>query len=113
MLDMKYDKKDLKQYVPALVKARYMIESGWTQGAFARDINGNEVLELSPRACSYCLLGAIHVGVNNISIPPDLYHYIHSLVPEQIFVAKWNDTPNRTKEEVITFLDEVIESLDV
>ena len=87
-----------------------LVTKGWTQGESAKDKDGYCVPSYSPRATCYCLIGAIEkvapswdgleardalrrvLGVDNI--------------------VKWNDTPGRTKEEVLKAIDGAIMSDD-
>ena len=51
-----------------LCKARDYIERGWTQGSSARDVYGESVLANSPRAVTWCAIGAINAAMPGASI---------------------------------------------
>ncbi len=79
------------EFIRRLRRARKLIEDGWLQGANYR--NG-----------SYCLIGALHVsGIENFDfVSPGGHH---------LWPGTWNDTPNRTKAEVLACIDNSIEAL--
>ncbi len=92
------------------MKAYELLEStGWCQGTYARDANGEAVHAMDEEACSYCILGAIWktYGYGDAS---DLVRRIlskgkgkrrgHSIRS----IAEWQDAQERTKEEVIAAL---------
>ena len=49
-----------------LVEARRLIEAGWNQGHISCDADGNAVGPISPRAVSFCLIGALIRAVKNV-----------------------------------------------
>lgn len=82
------------------MKAYELLEQkGWTQGASAKDGNGNEVSVHSPKACSFCANGALIK-----CYPQDNGQYNRIFTELGTTISYWNDHPSRTKLEVITLL---------
>lgn len=77
----------------------------WTQKVCARDEFGTRVGATSDSACSWCIIGAIlrlypyEVG--------DLREKLYGVLPKGFSIAQWNDTPERTQEEVVAVLKEL------
>ncbi len=91
-----------------LINAKELIErDGWYQGGLGSPTKG------------YCLMGALFYGAFDYyaSIDPKGKGRYYS-VPEANgavdngFTSKWNDTPGRTKEEVLSALDTLIGKCD-
>lgn len=81
-----------------LVLARRKIERGWCKDVGARDIYGNEVEVHSPRAASFCALGAIE------AIEYDGFFtrtYLRRAIGDMTGIMTWNDSRYTTKEQVI------------
>lgn len=106
-----------------LRRVRNYIKTGWTQNAWARDINGKEISEDSSFASCFCLSGAI-----NRTHFVDNAHYDYVMMAKGILtneickthpelasslapIATWNDEPGRTKEEVLELIDRALESV--
>ena len=88
-------------------KAADMVEKGWTQKTGARNWRGYAVYSSSKEAASWCLEGALRLAVYKTVVvedsEPTLDRLIRNLgLKESIF--KWNDHPDRTKEQVTTLL---------
>ena len=95
-----------------LTHVRNLNKKGWAQGVFARDKDGESVALSSAFACKFCISGAAEV------INPRYYDD-----NDQLRKVLWdkaaqmgynspsgfNDAAGRTKEDVIKFLDELIE----
>jgi hypothetical protein len=98
--------------VEFLTEARGLIKEGWCQGSF-RKITDNGV--------EYCALGAMgYVGTeHHVDLIPSARRVFAQLLPEQYFedtwpmVARWNDEPGRTQEEVLGMFDKAIAYLAV
>lgn len=87
--------------------ARRRLETGWVQGFFAADENGDGVDVNSPLACRWCSGGAIRVESDEDGV----YYAARCLLTtaiESISIADWNDEPGRTKEEVLEAFDKAI-----
>ena len=88
--------------------AKKYIERGWTQGADFRD-SYSQVVSIDDLDITYCCLrGAIRLAARELGcrgttiIPSEFYDKL------KYGIVDFNDTKNRTKEEVIQFLDECI-----
>ena len=90
-----------------LVKARSLIEKGWTQKALARDAHGEKVHPKDPNACEWCATGALRAVLVNISDYSDL---LTSQAPSDIIL--FNDNTNTTKEDILAVFDKAIERCD-
>ena len=82
--------------------------TGWTQGEFAKDADGDPVSATSPFANCFCMFGAIYRVTAEVSprgsIMADLAEEILAERVGYDHFSKWNDHPDRTKEEVIAAL---------
>ena len=90
-------------------KAAMFIKKGFTKAAFARNAEGKTVDYTRPEACSFCTAGAILKA----AYPQDSLRLIAYAGDElkhagryrgNRAIALWNDKPERTKEDVVTFL---------
>lgn len=98
------------------MKAYEVLENyGWVQGTEARDRDGNDVPPLDDQAVCFCLQGAIRRStggdnefekfrISNEKVQTVLNGKLGPAVPGTTW--EWNDTPGRTKEEVIAVLRE-------
>ena len=80
-----------------LKDVRRIIEHGWCQGGYHIDND-------------YCLVGAIQAASKNNLIT---WGDVTNLVCEKVghhpgAIPEWNDAPERTKEDVLVLLDELI-----
>jgi hypothetical protein len=92
------------------IKRRYEEDDyRWCQDSNARDTNGNACLWNSEYvAVEFSLLGAVYKAFRDTAH----WHFVSAYLME-IFnsgfwegpLIDWNDTPNRTYEDVINFLD--------
>lgn len=107
-----------------VLAAKHLIEGGWTQGCEARDDSGNPVDFDSPEASCFCITGAMQAAsffVGSQSIRRQIYQKIvekkelqeSGLAAESAayLVAKWNDDQWRTKEEIISLLNELAKEM--
>lgn len=80
------------------------------KGWYAKDKEGNDVFPLNPDACSFCTMGALQRAYEDWyareQATKKLENKIHRITGN-FFVAKWNDKPERTKEEVVSLLKEL------
>lgn len=93
-----------------LKAARQKIMAGWCQGDFARDVHGNTVPSTSPRACCWCAEGALYV-VASYPGACDARITARKLLEKLTgagMLNMWNDSPLRTREEVINLFDRAI-----
>lgn len=68
----------------------------WTQGAFARSVDGECTLSSSRGAACWCVAGFMtrYFGANMYPDP-----YVTRAIDDNMF-ARWNDVPGRTAAEV-------------
>jgi hypothetical protein len=50
----------------AAERAATLVESGWTQGTYAKNRDGREVAAFSPEAASWCLHGALRKAAREL-----------------------------------------------
>ncbi|MGD9890972.1 MAG: hypothetical protein AB7R89_28275 [Dehalococcoidia bacterium] len=103
--------------IAVLRRARELIATGWAQGWYARSINGRRARVSSPKATSFCILGAISLASDEVS-PAGYDLYIRTVTQVGGFVsdrdvAGWNDAPERTQADVLALLDSLIEDAEV
>lgn len=69
----------------------------WTQGAEARNINGERVSSNSTTAVCFCLLGAVNRCYQN----KEDYHRVNARLRTKLrTIIGWNDHPGRTQHDV-------------
>lgn len=92
-----------------LVDARKAIEDPehWTQGACARDAQGNEVDETSRFAASWCAVGATYKALR--AARQDMATQLIDALSRacNASISEYNDT--HTHEEVLAMFDKAIE----
>ncbi len=91
-----------------LIAARAKIEQGWTQGASARDALSNAVAFDDQNATCWCMVGALFAAEpidDMLRVDARLSLRIH---PARVGISRFNDTPGRTKEEVLAVFDKAI-----
>ncbi len=107
-----------------LKKAKALLEKSWIKGAAARQQNGREVSSASPKACSFCMLGAIDGAGEKLhawtyeraACRTALEVAFKTLHPEFVpnsnsnftSLAQFNDAPETTKEQVLEVYDVAI-----
>ncbi len=79
----------------------------WTQGAPARDKEGNSARVRSPAAVSWCLLG--HIRRKQYQTRGEVG--TSAMLTAQL-VSSWNDAPARTVTDVIVLCEEVASGAD-
>jgi hypothetical protein len=99
----------------ALTGAAALVRRGWTQGAWARTLNGESIGLFDACACLFCARGALTCVATTCVATIDLLQTIYNSpswprvdsgrLP--IGIVTWNDTPGRTAEEVATMLEKV------
>ena len=98
-----------------LIQARGLVEQGWTQGAFARDVDNNPINALDTDACSWCVKGAMRCVIGyTISEAIDICEKLlyKSISSQFSSVSQFNDYAGTTKSDVIELFDKAIESLE-
>jgi hypothetical protein len=86
-------------------------EKDWCQYALAKDSQGFPVRSNSSQACCFCVIGLL-AAVADTSLK-DSFSSSYSCLEAHIektfnlTVVRWNDHPERTKEEVLAVLKEL------
>jgi hypothetical protein len=90
-----------------------LVAKGWTQGAYAKDVNGTPVGYAGDDAACFCSLGAIFNAYEKLRPANDeikdyrdlanAYGLARRVLEETTgeYVPSWNDAPNRTVAEVL------------
>ncbi len=86
-------------------------EEAWTKGKFARDEDGETCSPISPKACKFCLLGAMRKAANNDSGLVISTMKLVEFVNDIPVIAQWNDEPDRKFVEVVGVINKTIESI--
>jgi hypothetical protein len=103
-------------------EARRLVESGWSQGAHARDGAGLEVPSWSEEARSWSLLGALLTSWHRQDSQDDADVIAHladahalgeatEVLGEVVGTAsldRWNDAPKRTRADVVDAMDRAL-----
>ena len=104
-----------------LSACRALLEKGWCQGAMARkpvSSGSDQLVDCSPHvvnACQFCLVGGLArvvKGARNIQAYNLLLKVINTRMPPRSYpwnAFEFNDS--HEKDEVIAFLDDVIEEV--
>jgi hypothetical protein len=82
-----------------------ILRNGWCQGAGARDCDGQSVPYYGPSAVCFCVTGAIMHIYGRDAAYVGCINKLHRSIPD--VAVTWNDTPGRTKEEVVAKLKEL------
>lgn len=117
----------LARITPMLRRARALLQRGWCQGSFGRDIQGRPLGSIFLcYAVDRCLEGALYQAaadltrssVGDLSLEAfGLYNeatdYLRALLTDRgesnAWLAMWNDRKGRTQEDVLRLLDRALE----
>lgn len=95
-----------------LIAAKWILENyGWCQGFYAKDAEGQRVYgyHIEGAAC-YCTLGALNmVETAADGLRAGATDLVIEVIGNDWIVSDWNDTPGRTKDEVLETFDRAIE----
>lgn len=93
----------MKTVKDVLIDARKLLKAGWCQGEFHIEIAGYD---------HYCMIGAISKVTENdlecISLVKTAKAIVRTITGA-VHISRWNDTPGRTHEEVLSVMDKAIE----
>lgn len=98
--------------VENLRKVRAKLEQGWTQGWFARDVNGDITWPRAENATCWCVYGACSVVTDAFAHENNVRDAIERALLGMTgsrLVDCWNDAPGRTQAEVLALVDRAIE----
>lgn len=90
----------------SIIKIRDLLIAGFCKGTMARDADNNSVSVSSPRACKFCLVGAV------IRVDTTMEHYIKLKLRAKTnydYLTVFNDMTSQ--DTVICFLNAVIAEL--
>lgn len=83
--------------------------NGWTQGAYARDVQGTAVDVSSPTACAFCLAGATYklevTSEGSLRFGREMREALSKTGIG--YYVYWNDNVCKNKEELIAKLKEL------
>lgn len=101
-----------------LQDAKALLEQGWTQKTYARDADGISCDLEAPYAACWCILGAMRKLQYSGAYTTDTIYHARQLVanavpalpthPTRCAIAEFNDTPGRTKEEILAIFNQAI-----
>jgi len=90
--------------------------NGWTQGSSAKDAEGNKVMYDSSKACSFCILGALHrvafrqgrtgMTQEKIAALANIANKVREIIGVRPII-EWHDSPLRKKADVLAVLKEM------
>lgn len=96
-----------------LVRVRETLSKGWIKGTFAKDAFGKSISYRHSDATQFCFAGAILKELDQpvcgdlIIESMTIRMGLERLLGIKCLVS-WNDAPERTKEDVLEFLDGII-----
>jgi hypothetical protein len=93
--------------VEVLKRAKERIERGWCRGQFAVNAHNEPVSELSQEACRWCTSGAFYAVCNDMD-ERNMARDVFRKVIDDENITRWNDSPGRTKREVLAAFDKAI-----
>lgn len=102
-----------------LARERIANPENWTQGYFARDAQDREVDLKSPKACSFCSIGAVKAASPE-NLDPEIESEACQALRQTIAaefvipssVVAFNDAHYRKHEDVLRLFDATIERLE-
>ena len=99
-----------------LQEARKFVEKGWTQGACARDKNGNCVDWEGVEATSYCLVGALRVASDTRDIDDNVFQALKKASGKPFSTPRtyafYNDSKHITQVDILNLLDKAIKECE-
>jgi len=105
--------KSIKK-IELLTKVQEQLRKGWTQGALARQADGTPTFTHDDKAVAWSLPGACMLVTHHDAHPArerGLRRAIGFHIGE--FITAYNDNPERTQEEIISMIDDLIKSMKV
>jgi hypothetical protein len=105
----------MNKHVTTLQSARELIAKGWTQKVYARLADDTAIHFFNKDACRFCMVGAIYRANDKFvdKGTTDNYYGIRYLwtavnLDSEAQLTLWNDTPERTVDEVLAAYDKAI-----
>ena len=81
-------------------------QKGWCQGFYATDKHGHRVSWANGDAYAFCTIGAVFKCYGDDEDGYDILETLKNYL-DVFYISVWNDTPGRTKEEVIAALEAI------
>ena len=95
-----------------LTEAQSLVKKGWTQGANARNAEGNRVYTDDPNACQFCAGGALIAVSPTTALYRSAARVLRVVIETQFWndknVPEFNDASETTQSDVISAFDEAI-----
>jgi hypothetical protein len=88
---------------------RLLEEREWLQGVYGAGPNGEIADENAPDCPGFCLMGALKNVLGGWKGTADAEHFIDEVIRDIHGAEHWNDTPGRTKQEVLEALSKAAE----
>lgn len=98
------DRKEIPE-VAHLRRMRRRIVKGWCQGAYARDKFQRGIDYKNPKACSWCLLGALYATSKGADHLSTVRRFLHA--NGEFSMPTFNDQA-KSKDQVLAALDKAI-----
>jgi len=100
--------------VKVLRRTKSLLRKGWTQGPEAKSSSGRAVRPESPRACKWCLWGAVLRAQYDLSADNDTYAKAWTALYNVLGESPvcFNEYEGRKKFEILAIVDAAIEYLD-
>jgi len=96
-----------------LGRARDLVQRGWCQHAWARDVDGEWTADDDENAASWCAMGATVRAEHDLGLEPNSVWIDAVDVLERTLgtccVDDYNDEPLRTKEDILRLFDEALQ----
>ncbi len=97
------------------IKNLFSDEKRWTQGTYARDIDGGYVREIS-EGYSFCLSGAItkYIKIDEYTSITDtkIYRELKKTIGGNLSISCYNDTVAKSVNDIILIIDKTLERLE-
>ena len=108
-----------------IIKARSLIEAGWTQGASARDKHGARKNIRDDNATHFCALGAVNRVLYKVEMTEEEWVKLRHRVVQHLGnamnakrdelgsgIVTWNDRSDTTKEDVLHAFSVALDQAD-
>jgi|ERR1019366_1235658 hypothetical protein len=107
------------------VDEKFSSEDKWTKGVYARNADGNKVIETYPGAVCWCLDGCVISLTAELQYPAasitsklgsDVLSYFQKKIYKKFsmsLIHLWNDAPERTFQDIKNLLTECKKELSV
>lgn len=95
-----------------LIKAKQLVEKGWTRNVLARNAAGEPVFSNSPEACAFCVAGAIeHAQGDDPDAGMEAFAVMHDSLGN-VSITDFNDAATTTHADILAAFDRAIQECD-